>query len=177
MLFTNKLLSRHAVIRCKSVKLYQWSVTGKEKQSVGFIYNELQRLGEKMRYWYRNISNLRQHAIPNLAIQGPCKSGSVGNIISCCISKWWNLILVIHVPRCYCTLGFVAGQHSHMSSPYLGSFWYLFRIYCSDERAVMHVGIAYPQWRKTRSLHSWCMRNPQFYVSGRRPMTGIQRVI
>ena len=109
--------------------------------------------------------------------QGPCNIGSVGNIISCCISKWWNLILVIHVPRCYCTLGFVAGQHSHMSSPYLGSFWYLFRIYCSDERAVMHVGIANPQWRKKRSLHSRCMRNPQFYVSGRRPMTGIQRVI
>ena len=37
-------------------------------------------------------------------------------------------------------------------------------------RAVMHVGIANPRWRGKRSRHSWCMRNPKFYVSGKRPM-------
>ena len=38
-------------------------------------------------------------------------------------------------------------------------------------RAVMHVGIAYPWWWGKRSRHSRRMRNPQFYVSGKRPMT------
>ena len=37
-------------------------------------------------------------------------------------------------------------------------------------RAVMHVGIANPRWRGKRSRHSGRMRNPQFYVSGKRPM-------
>ena len=37
-------------------------------------------------------------------------------------------------------------------------------------RAVMHVGIANPRWRGKRSRHSWRMRNPTFYVSGKRLM-------
>ena len=37
-------------------------------------------------------------------------------------------------------------------------------------RAVMHVGIANPRWRGKRSRHSRRMRNPQFYVSGKRPI-------
>ena len=37
-------------------------------------------------------------------------------------------------------------------------------------RAAMHVGIANPLWRGKRSPHSRCMRNPQFYISGKRPM-------
>ena len=37
-------------------------------------------------------------------------------------------------------------------------------------RAVMHVGIANPRWRGKRSRHSRRMRNPQFQVSGKRPM-------
>ena len=40
-----------------------------------------------------------------------------------------------------------------------------------DARAVMHVGIANPRWRGKRSRHSRRMHNPQFYVSGKRPMT------
>ena len=40
-------------------------------------------------------------------------------------------------------------------------------------RAVMHVGIAKPRWRRKRSRHSRRMRNPQFYVSGKRPMIKI----
>ena len=36
--------------------------------------------------------------------------------------------------------------------------------------AVMHAGIANPQWRGKRSRRSRHMRNPQFYVSGKRPM-------
>ena len=35
-------------------------------------------------------------------------------------------------------------------------------------RALMHVGIADPQWREKRSLNSRPMHNPQFYVSGKR---------
>ena len=42
-----------------------------------------------------------------------------------------------------------------------------------DARAVMHVGIANMLWRGNRSRHSRCMRNPQFYVSGKRPMYAI----
>ena len=38
-------------------------------------------------------------------------------------------------------------------------------------RAVMHAGIASLQWRGKRSRHSRRMRNPQFYVSGKRPMS------
>ena len=34
----------------------------------------------------------------------------------------------------------------------------------------MHVGIANSRWRGKGSRHSWRMRNPQFYVSGKRPM-------
>ena len=34
----------------------------------------------------------------------------------------------------------------------------------------MHVEIAYPRWRGKRSRHSRCMRNAQFYASGKRPM-------
>ena len=37
-------------------------------------------------------------------------------------------------------------------------------------RAVMHVGNTYSRWRGKRSRHSRCMRNPQFYLSGKRPM-------
>ena len=36
-----------------------------------------------------------------------------------------------------------------------------------DARAVMHVGIANPRWQ---GKHSRRMRNPQFYVCGKRPM-------
>ena len=35
----------------------------------------------------------------------------------------------------------------------------------------MHVGIANPWCRGKRSRHSRCMRNPQFYISGNKPMT------
>ena len=34
----------------------------------------------------------------------------------------------------------------------------------------MHVGIAKPLWRGKRSRHYRRMRNPQFCVSGKRPM-------
>ena len=37
---------------------------------------------------------------------------------------------------------------------------------------VMHVGIAYLRWRGKRSRHSLCMRNTQFCVHGKRPITG-----
>ena len=39
-----------------------------------------------------------------------------------------------------------------------------------EARAVMHAEIANPWWWGKRSPHSRCMRNPQFYVSGKRPM-------
>ena len=42
-------------------------------------------------------------------------------------------------------------------------------------RAVMHVGIAISLWRGKRSRHSRHMRKPQFYVSGKRPITGVLR--
>ena len=45
-----------------------------------------------------------------------------------------------------------------------------------DARAVMRVGVANPQWRGKRSRHSLRMRNPQLYVSGKRP-TGMSRVL
>ena len=45
-----------------------------------------------------------------------------------------------------------------------------------DARAVMHVEIAYPRWRGKRSRHSRRMLKPQFYVSGKRPMTGTKRM-
>ena len=37
-------------------------------------------------------------------------------------------------------------------------------------RIVMHVGIANPRWWGKRSRPSRCIRNPQFCVSGKRPM-------
>ena len=41
----------------------------------------------------------------------------------------------------------------------------------------MHVGIAYPRWRGKRSRHSRRMRNRQFYVSGKRPMVYVSRIL
>ena len=46
-----------------------------------------------------------------------------------------------------------------------------------DARAVMHVGIANPRWRGKRSWHSRRMRNPQFYVSAKRPMSILELII
>ena len=37
-------------------------------------------------------------------------------------------------------------------------------------RTVMYVGIANPRWRVKHSRHSRRMCNPQFYVSGKKPM-------
>ena len=45
----------------------------------------------------------------------------------------------------------------------------LYFIMSRHVRDVMHVGIANPQWRGYRSRHSGRRRNPQFYVSGKRP--------
>ena len=39
-------------------------------------------------------------------------------------------------------------------------------------RALMHGGIANPRWRGKLSRHSRRMRNPQFYVSGKLPISG-----
>ena len=45
-----------------------------------------------------------------------------------------------------------------------------------DARAVMHVGIAKLQRRGKRSRHSRRMRNPKFYVSGKRPI-GVKNIV
>ena len=39
-----------------------------------------------------------------------------------------------------------------------------------DVGATMHVGIANTRWRGKRSRHAQRMRNPQFCVSGKRPI-------
>ena len=39
-----------------------------------------------------------------------------------------------------------------------------------DARVVMHVGIANPRWQ---GKHSRCIHNPQFYVSGKRPVVQV----
>ena len=41
-----------------------------------------------------------------------------------------------------------------------------------DACVLLHVWIANPRWRGKRSRHSRCIGNPQFYVSGKRPMVG-----
>ena len=43
-------------------------------------------------------------------------------------------------------------------------------LHVRDARSVMHVGIANPRWRGKRPRHSRRMRNPQVYLSGKRPM-------
>ena len=43
-------------------------------------------------------------------------------------------------------------------------------------RTVIHVGIANPRWRGKRSRHFRCMPNPQFYVSGKRPMNWFHEI-
>ena len=44
-------------------------------------------------------------------------------------------------------------------------------------RAVMYVGIAHPRWWGNRSRQSQRMRNPQFYVSGKRPIVIFKYII
>ena len=41
-------------------------------------------------------------------------------------------------------------------------------------RAVMHVGIVNARWWGKHSRHSRRMRNPQFYISGKKPMNPIK---
>ena len=40
-------------------------------------------------------------------------------------------------------------------------------------RSVMHIRVANPRWWGKRSRHSRRMRNPQSYVSGKRPICGV----
>ena len=42
--------------------------------------------------------------------------------------------------------------------------------FCIATRAMMHVGLANPWWQAKPSRHFRHMCNPQFYVSGKRPM-------
>ena len=46
-------------------------------------------------------------------------------------------------------------------------------------RAMIHVGIDNPRWRGKRLWHSRRMRNPQFFVPGKRPMLmgGLQKLL
>ena len=46
-----------------------------------------------------------------------------------------------------------------------------------DARAMMHVGIVNPRWRGKCSRHSRRMRNLQFFVSGKRPMTPLVSIM
>ena len=43
-------------------------------------------------------------------------------------------------------------------------------------RALMHFGIAHLRWRGKRFRHSQRMRNPQFYISAKRPMSKHRRL-
>ena len=52
----------------------------------------------------------------------------------------------------------------------IDTFMESYYIYGRHTRAVMHVGNANPWWWGKCSRHSRRMRNPQFYVSGKRPM-------
>ena len=47
----------------------------------------------------------------------------------------------------------------------------------STSLSYVHVWIANPRWRGKRSRHSRCMHNPQFYVSGKRPMILFLQII
>ena len=42
-------------------------------------------------------------------------------------------------------------------------------------RSVMHIGVANTWWRGKRSRHSRRIRNPQFYVSGKRPIVWLPK--
>ena len=44
-------------------------------------------------------------------------------------------------------------------------------------RAAIYAGIANPRWRGKRSRHSRRMRNPQFRVSGKRPMSSVAMML
>ena len=59
----------------------------------------------------------------------------------------------------------ILGMRSHHASRHV-----------RDARAVMHAGIANPQWRGKHSQHSLHMRNQQFYVSDKRPIESFSRV-
>ena len=84
--------------------------------------------------------------------------------INClCIPLWWSIrdyngplvryikLRVAHAP----------GMPGAFSPPSAST---------TTARAVMHVEIANPRWWGKRSRHSWRMRNPQFYLSGKRPI-------
>ena len=109
---------------------------------------------------------------------GNDKSGSVTWLATrhlknpCCQlekSRWKNVKLRgAHVPGMLATfsppptLKKTASKHSRYTSRHV-------RL----ARTVMHVGIAYPRWRGKHSRHSPRMRNPQIYVSGKRPMVPV----
>ena len=96
---------------------------------------------------------------------------------------WVNrLCFVVAVPVQWASYKFVKMQVAHASGM-PGTFsppqtWKETIIWRSQHASrhvhhagvVMHVGIANQQWRGKRSQHSQRMLNPQFHVSGKRPM-------
>ena len=83
----------------------------------------------------------------------------------------WTSYQIRKIARCACSgnAGNVFSRHWLQRESPVSDRQHASR-HVRHARAVMHVRIANPRWRGKRSRHSRRMRNPQFYVSGTRPM-------
>ena len=116
-----------------------------EKEQIGRIYKRLPR-GYNIYFFYQVIAKHPQLSLPWASYQirknaGCAYTGNAGNVFP-----------ATHFKE-------IASYRSRHASRHV-----------RHARAVMHVGIDNPRWRGKRSRHSRRMRNPQFCVSGKRPM-------
>ena len=99
-------------------------------------------------------------------------SYQIRKIADCaCAGNAGNLFPAMHRLQRTLLVGLVpCGSHSNSArSKQSGREREPVKLLVSDP-GMMHVGIANPRWRGKCSRHSRRMRNPPFYVSGKRPM-------
>ena len=88
------------------------------------------------------------------------------------VFTWTRMInqLLDAIARTYRALWYLTIKHSLLvllNGPFTR---YVKWRHVRHARAVMHVGVANPRWWGKRSQHSRRMRNPQIYVSDKRPI-------
>ena len=111
---------------------------------MSYALNNLHRL-----YQHGKFSTKHSHRILPMKYETGFGVFCLGHIIVCSVFTWASY-QIRKIVGCAC-----AGNAGNVFP---------------RRRAVMHVGIAHLRWRGKRSRHSRRMRDPQFYVSGKRPM-------
>ena len=137
-------------------------------------------LPHNARFWHIYVISLDIYAIDqheSVHLQAvddqhrkPTKPPPMTNSLFSWPATRWASYQIRKIAGCAC-----AGNVGNVfpATNFKGNRWFTIAA-CIMERAscsaVMHVGMANLRWRGKRSRHSPRMRNPQFYVSDKRPM-------